>query len=121
MSSVNIYSLGGMRSMTLFLASSESSSVFGISLLILNYFQLSLNAKKKKRKKCIPLGVRKACIYSERKVYVSSVFNGFTHVRSERSGCVTECNAFVFCFRAFIEMCDRTACMQGGQIYLDQN
>lgn len=40
MSSVNIYSPEGMCSMTLFLASSESSSVFGISVFILNYFQL---------------------------------------------------------------------------------
>ena len=46
MSSVNIYSPGGMCSMTLFLASSESSSVFGFSVFILNYFQLALNAKK---------------------------------------------------------------------------
>lgn len=31
--------------MTLFLAWSESSSVFGISVFILNYFQLALNAE----------------------------------------------------------------------------
>lgn len=44
MSSVNIYSAGGMCCMTLFLAWSESSSVFGVSVFILNYFQLALNA-----------------------------------------------------------------------------
>lgn len=32
--------------MALFLAPSESSSVFGISVFILNYFQLALDIKK---------------------------------------------------------------------------
>ena len=45
MSSVNIYSPGGMCPMTLFLARSESSSVFGISAFILNYFQRALDAQ----------------------------------------------------------------------------
>lgn len=46
MSSVNIYSSEGMCPMTLFLASSQSSSVFGITVFISNYFQLLLNAKR---------------------------------------------------------------------------
>ena len=43
MSSVNIYSAGGMCSVTLFLASSESSSVFFLCL----YFKTILMQKKR--------------------------------------------------------------------------